>query len=679
MQYRSVNKSTRASVYLPLLLVFVAVLLSMAQVLMSWVWVLSACAMVIALLRVTRKLPNIKSMTLNLLAIFCMVLLAFLSNEHGLMATMVNLLVVAGCLKLINMQNKRDFYLILAIQMFLIACGLVYHQTFAFVMTYFLLLVLLLISAFLVNRGDLKLSKSYQQSIKIIAQALPITVALFIVAPRLPPFWQTVVDKSAQTGLSESLTPGDIASLAKTDDLVFRAEFTGAVPPPEHRYWRSIVLDYFDGNTWSIASNVLPTNQIYSDRLESNSNNDEPNYHYLVMAEPNNTKWLFSLDIPNIEDNMGSDEIYVNGQYQLYTSAISNSPSLYILRSRYHAPLSNFTPIIDNERYLQLPQDSNPRTDTWVEMNVVPKKTFEGKLNVINSLFDKQIFKYTLHPPLMRNKPIDAFLFDHQKGFCSHYASALTYILRKANIPARMVAGYQGGELQSDNMLSVRQYDAHAWVEAYHPDKGWLRYDPTALIAPNRALSGLMSSLSEHETHYYNDTFSSIFPDSFLSRMRKNLAVIDFNWNTFVLEFGQDSQASLIERIFGELNQKNLTSFLIATFAAIALFLALLFVPYKKWFSYKPRSDLDKVLRKLDKLGFSRKNSEPLYSFYQRIESQLPSDLKMVLAQYISIFYRHHYQAAPSINASSAKIRKDLHSISRKLLNIKVKPNSGIK
>ena len=255
MQYRSVNKSTRASVYLPLLLVFVAVLLSMAQVLMSWVWVLSACAMVIALLRVTRKLPNIKSMTLNLLAIFCMVLLAFLSNEHGLMATMVNLLVVAGCLKLINMQNKRDFYLILAIQMFLIACGLVYHQTFAFVMTYFLLLVLLLISAFLVNRGDLKLSKSYQQSIKIIAQALPITVALFIVAPRLPPFWQTVVDKSAQTGLSESLTPGDIASLAKTDDLVFRAEFTGAVPPPEHRYWRSIVLDYFDGNTWSIASN----------------------------------------------------------------------------------------------------------------------------------------------------------------------------------------------------------------------------------------------------------------------------------------------------------------------------------------------------------------------------------------------------------------------------------------
>lgn len=676
MQYLATNKSTSSPVYLPLLLVFVAVLLSMAKVLMLWVWVLSACAIVIALLRVTRKLPNIKSMTLNLLAIFCMVLLAFLSNEHGLMATMVNLLVVAACLKLINMQSKRDFYLILTILVFLIACGLVYHQSFAFVMTYFMLLVLLLISAFLINRGDLTLGKSYQQSIKHILQALPITIALFIVAPRLPPFWQAAVDKSAQTGLSETLTPGDIASLAKTDDLVFRAEFTGAIPAPEDRYWRSIVLDYFDGNTWSIASNVLPTNRTYNDRVKNSSNN-EPNYRYLVMAEPNNTKWLFSLDVPYIEDNMGSDEIYINDQYQLYKPSISNSPSLYILRSMYEAPLSNFTPIIDKEKYLQLPKESNPRTDAWVEQNVANKKTFEEKLKVVIGLFDKTIFKYTLHPPLMRNEPIDAFLFDHQKGFCSHYASALSYILRKAKIPARMVAGYQGGELQSDNMLSVRQYDAHAWVEAYHPDKGWLRYDPTALIAPNRALSGLMSSLGEHETHYYDNSFSSIFPDSFLSSIRRNFAVIDFNWNTFVLEFGQDSQASLVEKMFGELNQKNLLSFLIASFAAIALFLALLFVPYKKWFSYKPKSDLDKVLIKLEKLGFTRKKSEPLQSFYERIEPQLPHDLKIVLAQYISTFYRHHYQATQNTDAASAKssamVHKNLHAISRKLLKIKLK------
>jgi len=675
MSAHSHAPSTSFPVYAPLLAVFVVILGTLNHVLMSWIWVLSACAVVIALLRVTKKLPGIKNITLNLLAIFCMLLLVYLASDFGLMATMVNLLVVAGCLKLINMQSSNDYYVMLSIQVLLIACGLVYHQSLMYSVCYFLIIVMLLVSAFIVNRGSLALIACYKQSIKMIIQTVPIAIALFVVAPRLPPFWQTVVDKSAQTGLSETLSPGDIANLAKTDDLVFRAEFSGSVPPPQQRYWRSIILDYFDGKTWSINSEG--TNNI-SPEMKPLSGDS---YQYLVMAEPNHTKWLYSLDTPVLQDTISGAPLQINWQYQLFKPDISTQPSLYIVRSYYNALLDQFDGANDSEKYLQVPEDSNPKTRKWLSQNISHSMSFSTKLETLNSYFTTQNFRYTLRPPLMPSNAIDAFLFDYQQGFCSHYASALTYMLRLANIPARMVAGYQGGELESEKILSVRQYDAHAWVEAYHPEKGWLRLDPTALIAPNRALSGLMSSLSAHESEYFNQQEKGIFHSQLFDEIRQTLAIIDFNWNTLVLGFSQDSQVSLIEKIFGELNQKTITTFLILSIVCISLFLAVVFLPYKKWFSFNRPNALQNVLRKLQQMGFVRKTQEPLQVFYSRIEPQLSAELRHMLTQFIALYYEVHYKHATSLNSEHTQNTQQkqaaLHVFARKIRKLKLnKPSS---
>lgn len=271
--------------------------------------------------------------------------------------------------------------------------------------------------------------------------------------------------------------------------------------------------------------------------------------------------------------------------------------------------------------------------------------SFTEKLSTINAFFTTNPFSYTLQPPLMPYSPVDAFLFDNQQGFCSHYASALTYMLRLADVPARLVAGYQGGEQQGDNILTIRQFDAHAWVEAYDKEKGWLRFDPTSLVAPNRALSGIMSALNNEDSAIFEEGVGGLFAHSAFDNIRGMLAVLDHSWSQIVLEFNNDSQGSLIEDIFGELSKKNLTTFLLIALAFIGLFLAALFLPYRKWLSIKRNTALQKVLKLLHKKGFTRAKNEPLQRFFNRIESTLPDNLKAAVEDFVEQYYEHKYKA----------------------------------
>lgn len=649
MSYSTNQHIANRPIYACLLVVFCMVLATLYEPLMSWVWVLSGCVIVIAYVRIKRNLPSVKNITLNLLAIFSMVLLIYLASDYGLMATMVNLLVVAACLKLINLHNRADYHLVLIVLFFLIACGFIYHQSIYLVAYYFACLVVLYVTAFMLNKGPLTLASSVKQSSKMMLQALPITLVLFVVVPRLPPFWQTNIQSNTQTGLSEEITPGDIADLAQSDELVFRAEFDDAIPTPQERYWRSIVLDNFDGKTWKITKDLDVTPLTLSENKENSLDQSYKNFRYLIVAQPNNTRWLYSLDSPIIEQNIGKVPIYLNTQYQLFQAEKTNSSSLYILRSYPQKILTNFVPETDFVRYLQVPNDGNPRTKVWVENNINEQMNFNEKLSVLNGHFLNNPFTYTLKPPLMPSSPIDRFLFDNQQGFCSHYASALTYMLRLSGVPARMVAGYQGGE-QSDNILTVRQFDAHAWVEAYDNDKGWVRFDPTALVAPNRTLAGLMAALDAEESAMFNNEISSLFGNSMFDDVRGTLALIDHNWNQFVLEFNNDAQGNIIENIFGEFSKKSLTTFLLISLAGIGLFLALLFLPYKKWFSIERKTALQKLLNFMAKKGYEKEKRESLQQFYERINPSLSTELSSTIAGFIKHYYEYRYQKESKLN-----------------------------
>ena len=166
--------------------------------------------------------------------------------------------------------------------------------------------------------------------------------------------------------------------------------------------------------------------------------------------------------------------------------------------------------------------------------------------------FRKENFHYTLTPPLMEENPIETFLFETRYGFCSHYAAAFVYLMRVAHIPARVVTGYQGGELNKvGNFLEIRQANAHAWAEVWLEHKGWVRFDPTAAIAPERIEQNInIDQLVPGGTISYIPA-SAAAQEAFdwLKQTRQLWSNVDYQWQRWVINYDNNNQSSFLSSL----------------------------------------------------------------------------------------------------------------------------------
>jgi len=159
-------------------------------------------------------------------------------------------------------------------------------------------------------------------------------------------------------------------------------------------------------------------------------------------------------------------------------------------------------------------------------------------------MFSRQEFYYTLTPPRLSDDSVDEFLFETKRGFCGHYASAFAILMRAAGIPARVVTGYQGGTFNRfANYWIVRQSDAHAWDEIWIDGHGWLRIDPTSVIAPSRVEHGLNGTVSADNASESRWQYHA----SWLADTRLRLDALRLLWRERILLFNDDSQSRLLE------------------------------------------------------------------------------------------------------------------------------------
>jgi transglutaminase-like putative cysteine protease len=198
------------------------------------------------------------------------------------------------------------------------------------------------------------------------------------------------------------------------------------------------------------------------------------------------------------------------------------------------------------EMFRRLPADSSPRTrelvQSWLHDDPPAERLIERAMGFLRD----EPFFYTLTPPALGMQPVDEFLFDTREGFCEHYASAFTVMMRAAGLPARVVTGYQGGELNGlGNYYIVRESDAHAWTEVWLPDRGWVRVDPVSAVAPERvALGSWRSALAGERV-----------PGGALGNIawvRRALLVWDTAttyWNDWVIGYGPELQRALLDAI----------------------------------------------------------------------------------------------------------------------------------
>lgn len=541
----------------------------------------------------------------------------------------VALLVLFLSLKLLETTHQRDAMVLVLLTYFLALTNFFYSQT--------LPTAGLMLASVLVNTASLvnfaapgrALRANLKTAGVLLAQAVPVMLILFFLFPRVQgPLWGLPQDAySGVTGLSDSMSPGLISRLSQSDAIAFRVKFQKDAPPRPQLYWRGPVFWHFDGRTWR-AGDFRPFGQL---RFEASG----IPYDYQVTLEPHNHNWLFALELAaKIPPNAN-----VTTDYML----ISRTP----VRNRVRYDMSSYTNFTTRgaddpdelRQGLQLPQGFNPRARALAREWAASFNTDAAIAQRALSYFREEGFVYTLEPPLLGRDSVDEFLFGSKQGFCEHYASSFVFLMRAAGVPARVVTGYQGGDINPvDGYMIVRQSDAHAWSEVWLKGRGWVRFDPTAAASPVRVESGVAAAIPATDPLPLMTRTTLIW----LREVRYNWDALANKWNQLVLGYNPERQRQFLTS-FG-MNEPSWENMAMTLFWGVCGVLALL----TAWLLRRIRTS-DPVQRpwlkfcaKLGKKGSPRSPHEGPADFVARAAERYPGEAERIRAigeRYIALRY----------------------------------------
>jgi protein-glutamine gamma-glutamyltransferase len=573
--------------------------------------------------------------------------------------TGVAMLTLLLTFKLLEMRARRDLFVVLLLSFFLLLTTFFYSQSILSLMWMIVTLVLLLTAqlSFQYTGNVPPLKQRLRLGGVILAMALPLTLILFLLFPRIQgPLWGLPGDAhGGRTGLSDSMAPGNISQLALSDDIAFRVKFTDAAPAPAKRYWRGVVLNDFDGRTWTqgqisrtsaeATGSVQPVSTPTPHRPDSEVQQQ-------ITLEPNGQRWLFALETPQLAPTLDGVMTRLTADHQIRAARPINERVRYDVVSNLGPTPSTPITARDRQQALALPPGFNPQTLQFA-LDLRKKWPDDAALvNAVLSFFRHENFSYTLEPPLLGKDSVDDFLFSSRAGFCEHYSSAFVVLIRATGIPARVVTGYQGGEINPvDNMMTVRQSDAHAWAEVWLPPRGWVRVDPTAAVAPNRIETQLGHLMPRS---FFGDLLgASPGKDNWWSALNDSVALLRANWealgngwNQWVLNYTPARQMGFMHWLgFDELDWRTLCILMltIGTVAAGSVTLPLLLARNKK-------NPLDTVYSSLcaqmARCGLARKKHEGPATYSRRLcasDSPLTPSVKIALQRFMALYETLQY------------------------------------
>lgn len=468
-------------------------------------------------------------------------------------------------------------------------------------------------------------------SFRILALALPAALALFLLFPRwTSPLWGVPESSlDARTGLSDTMEPGSIQQLFMDDTAAFRAAFRGRTPPQEELYWRGPVFWDYDGRQWETG--------FWGRNIEARRRPaaGDAEYRYTVQLEPSERKWLFALDYPTVVPNdtrltMDYQLLHKTSVTQLLRYEMASDPDFV------DAP--QLSDVFRNSA-LALPQGLNSRTGELVagwRQSISDDKALAER---VLRHFNEQEFHYTLDAPLLGLNAVDDFLFRTRAGYCEHYASAFTVMMRMAGIPARVVTGYQGGWYsQFGDYLLVRQSDAHAWSEIWLEGSGWTRVDPTAAVSPLRVQQGSLGALSDRR---------HLLDFDWLREVKNGFDLVQRTWNDWVIDFGAAEQSRLFAPLgLRRIDAKGLMAVLFGVIAVLSVLLMPLILRTQGPMRRSPLQGVWlKFLRRLRRAGVASRPSMGARTVAREAGGKLPGQADEI--QRIAQLY-NDYRYSPS-------------------------------
>jgi len=550
--------------------------------------------------------------------------------------------------KAFETRTKRDLIILFNFALFVAASTFLYSQSFIMAFGILLCLLSCFIGLYRIQVGEFEQDLKAQENAlkqdvkhvgKFVLYALPFFILLFIFFPRLPPMWHIPIpENKGVTGISDRMSPGDIAQLSQSSALAFRIiGDVSKLPPRAELYWRALVLDEYDGQTWT-SSAINQQSQI---RQQNDSASLASGWDYQYLASDPSVLWVMGLD-----KSVPLERRYYN-RYDWGIVPRRLTQRVEPIQLRWVGTEAEQPNL--NANYLQYMNTRTPaQYDSQTQAlaaNLVKQSEGSQQRYIQNVLnwYRENNFVYTLTPGTLGQNRVDEFLFNARRGFCEHYASSFVMLMRYAGIPARVVTGYQGGSLAPDGKSwEVRQMDAHAWTEVW-VNQHWQRIDPTAIIAPQRIDNGMQNLMSENSAVLGEGRTWTTQQYQFMTKLRIWSDYASYQWQSKVVGYNADSQRSWMSKL-------GLNSAYAAVWILI-IGIASLIASYFLWIYIQKRrqnSPFELAIEQLNRSLLIQMRKQPAETFKQwmlRISDSLSSDQVTSFYEAIQIYERNQFSA----------------------------------
>ena len=608
-------------------------------------WLAATLAPILCLRWWQRRHRQARTPTWLKLPLLAALLLAIVSWYGSLFGQAPGAALAAGLLvmKLLETETVRDARVGMSFACFTLMAALLFDQSLTATTTVALGLLPPLAALRSLERGRRPPTAWWREllpGLGLLAAALPLALLAFLLLPRLnSPLWGAPNAGEQRTGLSDRMTPTGFTQLLVDDSPALRVSFDGPPPLPDQRYFRAFVMAHYDGASWTYRD---MTNQSPAP-VEAGQT-----VRYHISLEPTRQRVLPTLDVPLAAP---ADASLRRDRVVIADKPVDNLRDYTLdsaVRYRLEPQLGQ-----RRARWLQLPHGFNPRTlalgRSW--------RTRYGSddaaiVQAALALFHDGGFRYTLAPAPLGRDAMDDFLFDTREGFCEHYSSAFTVLMRAAGIPARVVTGYQGGYWNAmGRYLLVRNSDAHAWSEVWLADRGWVRVDPTAAVRPQRISQGAAAAVPGQLPWYQS---------GWLQSLRNHWDIVNRWWNLSVNGFDALRQRGLLKPFGIRETDASTLALLLAVGCVLCMAAGLAWVWRRREPEDAARAGLRRLERKLARLGVTRRAGEGPRDYLQRAAGALPAQrdrLTELMHRYLELRYAQPEPTSESLRAFRRAVR----------------------
>ncbi len=526
-------------------------------------------------------------------------------NTDEFISLVVGALLILLAIKLLGAKRFRDYMQIYLIALFLLIGSALLSVDIEFLLYFvcmiFLVTVTVVLLTYFSQDNTLALPASAVARIASKASlisliAIPVTVVMFVILPRTsyPIFQFLNKGAHASTGFTDHVRLGNVSDIQEDTTVILRAHMEKV--QEDLLYWRGIVLDYFDGASWTSLQSEGPDN---SRSLRTAGRQVKQT----IYLEPYGNRYLFALDKP----------VSLSLRQAKKTSALTYALSENIFRRiRYESAsaLSDLLPeqTIDRSAYLQMPGRGLTQTRDLVKTLSFGRTGEETAQAILRFLRDGE-YRYSLTSLPLSDNPLEDFLFRHKYGNCEYFASAMAVMLRIAGIPSRVVGGYKGGYYNdAGEYYLVPQKNAHVWVEAYMENRGWLRMDPTP--------AGI--------EHFVSGSSRDLF-----FRVKLLMDSMNYYWNALVINYDFSKQVSLFHTIRSGIRNPrlhlSLKSGAVVRYSAALTCLVLVILAIRR-LALRRKVPHERILKdflkRMGRYGYRRNRSEGLEEFVARIQDE---------------------------------------------------------